>query len=112
MNRQIKFRGKFIGEDGHNSYIGDKKVGDWIYGGYMRGDLNFVDGEGDFIVTGGGHAYRVDSNSVAQLIATDRNGYEVYEGDPIKLADGWRCTATFRHFGAIVDGDATLITEE
>ena len=92
MNRQIKFRGRDA------------------YGKYRYGDL-WRRNDGTCIYDGGVW-HRVDHNTIAQLITTDRNGYEVYEGDQIRLADGWRTTATFRHFGAIVDGDATLITEE
>ena len=89
MNRQIKFRGRDA------------------YGKYRCGDL-WQRNDGT-LISDGEVWHRVDPKTVAQLISTGRDGYEIYEGDPIKLADGWRCTATFRHFGAIVDGDATLI---
>ena len=92
MNRQIKFRGRDA------------------YGKYRYGDLwRRNDGT---LICDGGVWHRVDPNSVAQLIATDRNGYEVYEGDPIIYVDGFGRPATFRQYGAIVDGDATLIIEE
>ena len=103
MNRQIKFRGRVEQNDNFDG-------GRIVYGSLVI----YADGLSTHWIypIDGDRNYPVDRDSVSQLIATDRNGYEVYEGDPIKLADGWRCTATFRHFGAIADGDATLITEE
>lgn len=95
MNRQIEFRGRDL--DGKMRY------------GFYAKDYGYP-----YIIEN--HTWHeVEADTVAQLIATYRNGYDVYnvyEGDPIRLADGSRCTATFRHFGAIVDGDATLITVE
>lgn len=97
MNRQIKFRGTDFSGKVHYGNYAEIDACHYIIENCAWHDVK---------------KYRVKPDTVAQLIATDRNGYEVYEGDPIRLADGWRCTATFRHFGAIVDGDATLITEE
>ena len=103
MNRQIKFRGRDIYDKnliyGEYAVLKTSKPTICFIKEYANGTWHFL-------------TYEVYPDTVAQLIATDRNGYEVYEGDPIRLADGWRTTATFRHFGAIADGDATLITEE
>lgn len=48
--------------------------------------------------------------TVSQLIAVDKNGHEVYEGDKVYFFDKPRSTweATFRDYGDIVEGFTLL----
>ena len=50
----------------------------------------------------------VKPESISQLIAVDKNGNEVYEGDWVISRFGSKCLATFRHYGEILDGGITL----
>ena len=46
--------------------------------------------------------------TIEQLIAVDRLGYEVYEGDTIRNESGWIKTASFEDYSAIKAGRAVL----
>lgn len=94
MNRTIKFRGKGL--------LDEK----YIHGvGYADGIIFSPVGRETL-------RFRVDRDSVAQLIAVDKNTHEVYEGDDIVCPDGKSpCThnATFDDYQSILDGKAWLI---
>lgn len=99
--RIIKFRGKDA------------------YGKYRYGDLwQRTDGT---VIMDNYCWHRVHSDSVCQLIACDKNGCDVYEGDKIvriadydddgKLipVDNQPMNATFDDFGAICNGEIIAI---
>lgn len=93
MNRTIKFRGIMFGD---------------IYGkDIVYGELIHNNGHA-YIKAVDGRQYRVYENSVVQLIAVDKNGAEVYEGDEVISRFGSRCLASFRHYGDILDGNIRL----
>lgn len=94
MNRTIKFRGKRL-----------------LDGGYVFG-IGYADG---IIFSPVGREtlrFHVERDSVAQLIAVDKNTYEVYEGDDIVCPDGkspYTHRATFADYQSILGGKAWLI---
>lgn len=96
MNRIIKFRGRLEETDKIIFFeLGD--LSSDSYGFYSR---NFAD-------------YVVD---IEQFIATDKNGFDVYEGDKVIRIAGedfipektFPMSATFDDFSAIRDGDIVL----
>lgn len=91
MHRLIKFRGI------------DIATGDVVFGDLMQiSDCRvFIDAAAT--------SHLVYPDSVAQLIAIDKNGVEVYEGDLVTSRFGSHCFASFRHFGDIIDGSITLV---
>ncbi|MBQ3434117.1 MAG: hypothetical protein IJG24_03620 [Selenomonadaceae bacterium] len=96
MNRLIKFRARRLN-------------GELVFG-FLVTDEFFV-----YIIDPHTHAhYIVDSRAgVSQLIAVDKNGNEIYEGDKVIRIDGedynpektFPMFATFDHFSAINNGD-------
>ncbi len=106
--RQIKFRGHAISDSCGQSV--DKIVhGDLIHEWNKPCILDDDDGD----------IYEVEPESVAQLIAVDINGREVYEGDMVeRIADydpdfdrakAFPMAATFDDFSAINDGQIILV---
>ena len=106
--RQIKFRGR------------DIKTGNLVYGDYITpwaDDQNYprIRSTRDWYKNNVGHKvadcgyYDVFPDSVSQLIAVDKHGNEIYEGDEIVSRFGSSCYATFRHYGDILDGSITFV---
>lgn len=105
MTREIKFRGRSI------------KTGEFVYGDLIhpwaedekhmmiRVHLDYHETKDGTAICGN---IPVEKDSVAQLIAVDLNGREVYEGDPIVYDDGWRGPASFRQYSTIKEGFAAL----
>ena len=98
--RQIKFRGRTA-----NGYV---------YGDLVQWDANY-----NYIVHNRA-VLSVEPDSVAQLIAVDIKGREVYEGDLVKrIADSddpdfdrakaFPMKATFEDYGGILDGEIILV---
>ena len=107
--RQIKFRGRVPLTD----KIDGRKI---VYGSLViyEGGLNthWIN------PLGGKRNYPVEEDSVSQLIAVDKNGNEVYEGDKVIRVRGdedftpekaFPMTATFEDFAAIRDGEIILV---
>ena len=100
--RQIKFRGR--------KFDGTIVYGDFVHTVPMSSFPGVVDFEG--------FVHEVEPESVAQLIAVDCNGREVYEGDMVeRIADydpdfdrakAFPMAATFDDFSAINDGQIIL----
>ncbi len=102
--KEIKFRGVDIG------------TGEIVYGDLIHDDAG--------VLIFDGHYYRVDVGSVAQLIGVDKNGNEIYEGDPVTsvlfVSDGLFkffkpdkiYEATFSDYDGILDGEIILVTED
>ena len=104
--RQIKFRARDI-ETGKYVYAELGKISAEIRDDY----LTFITDD----------LHTVDAQTVEQLIAVDKNGKEVYEGDKVKRVlewsddkadyvevDGWLLDATFEDYRAILDGEIIL----
>lgn len=91
----IKFRGRFWNKDKLDD-MPELEDGDYIYGGYSRMQLFSSVGEGDYIINDGGCALLVYSDSVAQFIAYDRNGKEIYSDDAIRVYN-------FNRYGISID---------
>lgn len=101
--RQIKFRGRRI------------DTGEFVYGDLMH----MTGGRIGIIFDKRVAAVEVEPESVAQLIAVDINGRDVYEGDLVeRIADyddedfdrakAFPMAATFDDFSAINDGQIIL----
>lgn len=117
--RTIKFRGRFWNKENLDSAEVSYTDGDMVYGGYVRIKFIFSEGYGDYIIIDLA-ALLVYPDSVAQLIAVDNNGREVYEGDLVKrIADSddpdfdasksFPMKATFEDYGGILDGEKILV---
>lgn len=98
MNRTIKFRGR-------------RPNGELLYGFFVGGEkLTYII---DFQKHG---QCIVDPKTVSQLITTDINGNEIYEGDKVIRIAGddfdpektFPMFATFDHFAAINNGEIIL----
>ena len=97
MTRKIIFRGiKF----------GDIYGKDIVYGELVHNNghayIKAVDGE----------QYRVYENSVVQLIAVDKNGAEVYEGDAMTTRDGVTIYAAILYHAKIAPAKDFDFSEE
>ena len=87
--------------------------------GYVYGDLIQWDATHNYIAYNR-EVLSVEPDSVAQLIAVDIKGREVYEGDLVKrIADSddpdfdasksFPLKATFEDYGGILDGEKILV---
>lgn len=112
--REIKFRGTSMGGNYVYGYLTKKIIRN-------SGRLSWAIATGDCKA---GQTIPVVEASVAQLLAVDANGKEVYEGDKVTVRyiiddetgefidvkrPNWHC-ATFRDYADIVDG--IVIKEE
>ena len=86
--REIKFRGKSLNEG--------KRTGRWVYGDLLRpwaDDQQYpmirecIDDhtDEDGVEWASCRTLDVEPDSVSQLIGVDKNGREVYEGEPVKV---------------------------
>lgn len=93
--RQYKFRG----ETRKSEFYDAGKI---VYGS----SLSYFMGE-DYPQIGDetpqGESIPVKPDSIRQLIAVDKAGNEIYEGDEIISRFGATCLANFRHYGGILD---------
>lgn len=115
--RQIKFRGRYVGDYVMDEYIAE---GTMLYGGYVE-----IEGK-PYIIPKDDTAIQVTPESVAQLIGIDANGREVYEGDMvIRIAPSpdWEdgdfnpekahpMAATFEDYAAIRDEEIILVVKD
>ena len=101
MNRQIKFRGVTCKSRFH-------KAGEVVFGH----SLDYFMGQNSPQIADetpqGWESIPVKPDSIRQLIAVDKHGNEIYEGDEIVSRFGSSCYATFRHYGGIIDGGYVL----
>lgn len=111
--RQIKFRGRHIKNAVRNSRVAP---GEMVYGGYavLLGEPHIIF---DSV------AWQVEPDSVQQLIAVDKNGKDIYEGDKvIRIEDKddpdfdgaktFPMYASFEDYGAIRDEEIVLAEEQ
>jgi len=108
MDRKIKFRGR------------DIKTGKYVFGDFITpwaDDQKFprIRSTRDYYKDQNGNKvadcvyYDVYPNSVSQLIAIDKHGYEIYEGDEVVSLFGQHCYASFRHYDEILKGSITFV---
>lgn len=122
--RKIKFRG--ICADTRLANCGEYVYGDLLTAWEDGNELPKIRSTADYNETGDGTAYcyyySVQPESVSQLIATDANNAEVYEGDKVKRirtydadvngyidCDTFPFAATFEDYAAIIDGEIVLV---
>ena len=122
--RKIKFRG--ICADTRLANCGEYVYGDLLTAWEDGNKLPKIRSTADYNETGDGTAYcyyySVQPESVSQLIATDANNAEVYEGDKVKRVrtynDEAKCyidydstsfAATFEYYAAIINGEIVLV---
>ena len=107
--RQIKFRGRYVGDYVMDEYIAE---GTMLYGGYVE-----IEGK-PYIIPKDDTAIQVTPESVAQLIGIDANGREVYEGDKVIRIAGdedfnpekaYPMAAAFDDYAAIRDEEIVLV---
>lgn len=109
--RQIKFRGR------------NRVTDEFVYGTYYYEHFEDTPKEIHAIISEYGEEWRIDPESVAQLIGIDANGREVYEGDTvIRIAPSpdWKdgdfnpektypMAAAFDDYAAIRDEEIILV---
>lgn len=112
--REIKFRGRYVGDYVMDEYIAE---GTMLYGGYVE-----IEGK-PYIIPKDDAAIQVTPESVAQLIGIDAHGREVYEGDTvirIATSPDWKdgdfnpektfpMAAAFDDYAAIRDEEIILV---
>lgn len=110
--RQIKFRGRYVGDYVIDEYIPE---GTMLYGGYVE-----IGGK-PYIIPEDDTATQVTPESVAQLIGVDAHGREVYEGDKVIRVAGdedfnpekaYPMAATFEDYAAIRDEEIILVVKD
>ena len=74
--REIKFRGRYVGDYVMDEYIAE---GTMLYGGYVE-----IEGK-PYIIPKDDTATQVTPESVVQLVGIDADGKEIYEGDYVEI---------------------------